>query len=94
MAQRPKILVCDPLSEEGLAVLREAGEVDVVPGLSEAELVARVPGYAALVVRSGAKITAPIIAAADVLRIIARAGVGVDNIDVPAATRRGILVVN
>jgi D-3-phosphoglycerate dehydrogenase len=91
---KPKILVCDPLAEEGLAILRAAGEVEVVPGLSEAELIARVPGYAALVVRSGVKITAPVIEAASDARVIARAGVGVDNIDVDAATRQGILVVN
>lgn len=89
-----KILVCDPLAEAGLDILRTAGEVDVVPGLSEAELIERVPGYDALVVRSGVKITAPIIAAATQARIIGRAGVGVDNIDVDAATRQGIIVVN
>lgn len=94
MNDRPKILVCDPLSEEGLTLLREAGEVDVCPGLTEPELIAKVPGYAALVVRSGVKITAPVIEACDRARVIARAGVGVDNIDVPAATRKGILVVN
>ncbi len=87
MTQRPKILVCDPLAEEGLEILRRVGEVEVAPGLSEAELIAKVPGYDALVVRSGVKITAPIV-------IPARAGVGVDNIDVPAATHKGIFVVN
>ncbi len=94
MTDRPRILVCDPLAEDGLRLLREAGEVDVVPGLSEAELIAKVPGYDALVIRSGVKITAPIIAVADTVRVIARAGVGVDNIDVAAATHKGIVVVN
>ena len=94
MADQARILVCDPLAEEGLAILREAGEVDVLPGLSEAELIERGSGYASLVVRSGVKISAPVIEAARQARIIARAGVGVDNIDVPAATRRGIIVVN
>jgi D-3-phosphoglycerate dehydrogenase len=82
------------LAEEGLAILRQAGEVEVAPGLNEEQLIAKVPGFAALVVRSGVKITAPIIAAADAVQVIARAGVGVDNIDVPAATHKGILVVN
>jgi len=90
----PRILVCDNLAEEGLAILREAGEVEVRTGLSEAELVALVPGFEAIIVRSATKITAPVIEAATACRVIARAGVGVDNIDVPAATRRGLLVVN
>ncbi len=94
MTDRPRILVCDPLAEDGLEILRQAGEVDVIPGLGEAELIAKVPGYDALVVRSGVKITAPIIAVADSVRVIARAGVGVDNIDVAAATHKGIVVVN
>jgi D-3-phosphoglycerate dehydrogenase len=89
-----RILVCDNLADEGLRLLAEAGEVVVRPGLSEAELVALVGDYQALVVRSGTQITAPIIEAAKACRVIARAGVGVDNIDVPAATRQGILVVN
>lgn len=90
----PRILVCDNLAEEGLAILRQAGEVVVRTGLSEAELVALVPGFEAIIVRSATQLTAPVIEAAAQCRVIARAGVGVDNIDVPAATRRGILVVN
>jgi D-3-phosphoglycerate dehydrogenase / 2-oxoglutarate reductase len=90
----PHILVCDNLAEEGLDILREAGEVVVRTGLSEAELVALAPGFEAIIVRSATQLTAPVIEAASNCRVIARAGVGVDNIDVPAATRRGILVVN
>jgi len=90
----PRLLVCDNLADEGLALLREAGDVVVRTGLSEPELVALVPGFDALIVRSATQITAPVIEAATACRVIARAGVGVDNIDVPAATRRGILVVN
>lgn len=90
----PHILVCDSLAAEGLALLREAGEVEVRTGLPEAEVVALVPDFEAIIVRSATKITAPIIEAAARCRVIARAGVGVDNIDVSAATRRGILVVN
>ncbi len=90
----PKILVADPLAEDGLERLRRAGEVTVVSKLPEAELVRRIPDFDALVVRSETRVTAPIIEAGSRLRVVGRAGVGVDNIDVPAATRRGILVVN
>ncbi len=90
----PKILVADPLAEDGLDRLRRAGEVTVVSKLAEPELVDRIPAFDALVVRSETRVTAPIIEAGARLRVIGRAGVGVDNIDVAAATRRGILVVN
>ena len=90
----PKILVADPLAEDGLERLRRAGEVTVVSKLAEDELVRRIPEFDALVVRSDTHVTAPIIEAGHRLRVVGRAGVGVDNIDVPAATRKGILVVN
>ncbi len=89
-----RILVADPLAEGGLKRLRRAGEVELATGLSEAELAARVPGFDALVVRSETKVTARVMEAGDRLKVVGRAGVGVDNIDVEAATRRGILVVN
>jgi D-3-phosphoglycerate dehydrogenase / 2-oxoglutarate reductase len=89
-----KILVADPLAEDGLERLRRAGEVTVVSKLAESELIRRIPEFDALVVRSETRVTAPIIEAGSKLRVVGRAGVGVDNIDVPAATRRGILVVN
>ena len=89
-----KILVADPLAEDGLERLRRAGEVTIVSKLAEAELIKRIPEFDALVVRSETRVTAPIIEAGSRLRVVGRAGVGVDNIDVPAATRRGILVVN
>ena len=90
----PRILVADPLAEDGLERLRKAGEVTIVNKLPEAELILRIPDYDALVVRSETRVTAPILDAGHRLRVVGRAGVGVDNIDVPAATRRGILVVN
>jgi D-3-phosphoglycerate dehydrogenase len=90
----PRILVADPLAEDGLERLRRAGEVTVVSKLPEAELIKRIPDFDALVVRSETRVTAPIIEAGKKLRVVGRAGVGVDNIDVPAATRKGILVVN
>ena len=89
-----RILVADPLAEDGLARLRREGEVTVVSKLAEAELVECIPDYDALVVRSETKVTAPILEAGKRLRVVGRAGVGVDNIDVAAATRHGILVVN
>jgi D-3-phosphoglycerate dehydrogenase len=89
-----KILVADPLAEDGLERLRRAGEVTVVSKLPEAELIRRIADFDALVVRSETRVTAPIIEAGSKLRVVGRAGVGVDNIDVQAATRRGILVVN
>ncbi len=90
----PQILVCDPIAEAGLDILRKVGEVAVRTGLDEKELVAAVADVDALVVRSSTRVTAVVIESAPRLRIIARAGVGVDNIDVAAATRCGVIVVN
>ncbi len=89
-----RILVADPLAEDGIARLRREGEVTVTSKLGEAELVERIADFDALVVRSETKVTAPIIEAGKRLRVVGRAGVGVDNIDVAAATLHGILVVN
>ena len=89
-----RILVADPLAEDGLERLRREGEVTIASKLGEAELVQRIPDYDALVVRSETKVTAPVLEAGKRLRVVGRAGVGVDNIDVAAATRHGILVVN
>lgn len=90
----PKVLVCDAIAEDGLRILREFAEVDVKTGLKEADLVAVVPDYDGIMVRSATKITRPVLEAATKLQIIGRAGVGVDNIDVEAATERGVIVVN
>ena len=90
----PKILVGDPIAENGLAILRQVGQVEEKIGLSEAELVEIAPQYDAIMVRSGTKITRPVLEAASKLQIVGRAGVGVDNIDVPAATEAGVVVVN
>src|SRR5579871_6286785 len=90
-----RVLVADRIAREGLDYLRqEQLQVDERIGLTPEQLMAALGDYTALVVRSETKVTAPIIAAGKQLRVIARAGVGVDNIDVEAATRRGILVVN
>jgi D-3-phosphoglycerate dehydrogenase len=89
-----RILVADPLAEDGLERLRAVGEVVVAGKLTESELVERIPEFDALVVRSETRVTAPVLEAGHRLRVVGRAGVGVDNIDVEAATRKGILVVN
>ena len=92
----PKVLVSDPLAEAGIAKLRAVSDiqVDVKLGLKPEELQAIIGEYDALAVRSETKVTADILAAANKLQIIGRAGVGVDNIDVPAATQKGVVVVN
>ncbi len=89
-----RILVADQLAEDGLARLRELGEVEVRTGLDEAALVAAIGDFDAVVVRSATRITESVLEAGKRLRVVGRAGVGVDNIDVAAATKRGILVVN
>jgi len=91
---KPRILVADPIAEDGLTRLREAGEVEVRTKLGEAALVDAIDSFDALVVRSETKVTAPVLEAGTALKVVGRAGVGVDNIDVATATRRGILVVN
>lgn len=89
-----RILVVEPLAAEGLELLRRHHEVDEKLGLSREEIVAILPGYDALVVRSQVKADAEMIAAGTRLVVIGRAGVGVDNVDLEAATRAGITVVN
>ena len=89
-----KILVSDPLSEEGLSMLQKHFDVDVITGLSESELAVKIANYDALVIRSGTQVTRKVIEATRNLKIIGRAGVGVDNVDVEAATEKGIIVTN
>lgn len=90
------ILIADPIHEDGRALLANDARlrVDVETGLDEAALSARIPQYDALIVRSKTRVTKPVIDAATRLRAIGRAGIGVDNIDVGAATERGIVVFN
>ncbi|XFA71816.1 phosphoglycerate dehydrogenase [Thermosynechococcaceae cyanobacterium Okahandja] len=90
----PKVLVSDPIEQVGLDLLAQVAQVDVKVGLSSEELIKVIPEYDALMIRSGTKVTKEVIEAASQLKIIGRAGVGVDNVDVPAATRKGIMVVN
>ena len=91
----PRILVCDPIAEDGVEALRRFGaDVDVRTGLSPEQLREAVDAYNALVVRSETKVTRDIIEASRELQVIGRAGIGVDNIDVAAATEKGVVVVN
>jgi D-3-phosphoglycerate dehydrogenase len=89
-----KVLVAEPLSEAGLSLLREHHDVDVRLALSPAQLLEVIPAYDALIVRSATKVTAEVLDAASDLTVVGRAGIGLDNVDVDAATRHGILVVN
>ncbi len=89
-----KVLVSDPIDRAGIDILSQVAQVDIKTGLSPEELVKIIPEYDALMLRSGTKVTRQVIEAGTHLKIIGRAGVGVDNIDVPAATRHGIVVVN
>lgn len=90
----PKVLVSDPIAPEGVEILKRVADVDVKTGLPKDELATIIGDYDALAVRSETKVTGDILARAGKLKIIGRAGVGVDNIDVETATQRGILVVN
>lgn len=90
-----RILICDPIAEDGIAIFRQAGaDVDIKTGQKPEELKKCVNGYDALVVRSETKITREILDATTHLQVVGRAGVGVDNIDVAAATEKGVVVVN
>jgi D-3-phosphoglycerate dehydrogenase len=89
-----KVLVSDPIDQVGIDILSQVAKVDVQTDLTPEQLVQTIGEYDALMIRSGTRVTADVIAAGQKLKIIGRAGVGVDNVDVPAATRRGILVVN
>ncbi len=89
-----KVLVSDPIDQVGIDILSQVAQVDVNTGLSPDELVACIGDYDALMIRSGTRVTAAVIESGKKLKIIGRAGVGVDNVDVTAATRKGIVVVN
>jgi D-3-phosphoglycerate dehydrogenase / 2-oxoglutarate reductase len=91
------VLICDPISPKGIALLQQRPEVKVIvleKRLSEAELLPLVTETDAMVVRSETKITRRVIEAAPKLRVVGRAGVGIDNIDIEAATQRGVVVMN
>ncbi len=90
-----RVLVTEKISSTGLEYLRDAGyEVDVQIGLDEAELIEAIKNAHAVIIRSATSITKQVISEADELVVIGRAGIGLDNVDVAAATEQGIMVVN
>jgi len=92
--ERPKVLVKEKIGDSGVALLREHFDVEVGIDWDDAELAERIGDYDGIVIRSATKLTAELIGHAGRMRVIARAGVGVDNVDVEAATKRGIVVAN
>lgn len=95
MSVMPRVLISDKLSLAAVEIFQRRGiEVDVKPGLSPAELRAAIAPYAGLAIRSATKVTKELLAAADNLKVVGRAGIGVDNVDVKSATARGVVVMN
>ena len=90
-----KVLISDKLSPQAVDIFKDNGiEVDFETGLSPEELIARIGAYDGLAVRSATKVTADVLAAAEQLKVVGRAGIGVDNIDIAAATKSGVVVMN
>lgn len=94
LAGRPRVLVPEKLSPDGLALLRTTLDVDERKSLSPADLLSIIGQYDALLIRSETRVTEQLLQAAKKLKVVARAGVGVDNVDVKAATQLGVIVVN
>jgi D-3-phosphoglycerate dehydrogenase len=92
--ERPRVLVKEKIGDSGVALLREHFDVDIGTDWTDEQLAERIGGYEGIVIRSATKLTPELIARAGRLRVIGRAGVGVDNVDVAAATKRGIVVAN
>src|SRR6202167_29637 len=91
----PKVLIADKLSPAAVAIFRERGvDADVKTGLTKEELIKIVDQYDAIAIRSATKLTADVLKAAKNLKVIGRAGIGVDNVDIPAATAAGVIVMN
>ena len=94
MSDRPKVLVKEKIAETGVDLLRERFDVEVGTDWPDGELESRIGEFDAIVIRSATKLTAELIGKATRMRAIGRAGTGVDNVDIPAATKRGIVVAN
>ena len=91
----PKVLISDKLSPRAADILAERGvEVDVKPGLAPDELAAIIGDYDGLAIRSATKVSGDLLSAATKLKVVGRAGIGVDNVDIAAATARGVVVMN
>ena len=94
LEQQYKVLVKEKIADSGVNMLRERFAVDVGVDWTDEELAERIGGYHGILIRSATQLTAELIGRADNLRVIGRAGIGVDNVDVEAATKRGIIVAN
>ena len=91
----PKVLISDKLSPDAAAIFEARGiEVDVNPGLTAEQLAGIIGDYDGLAIRSATKVTADLLTHATQLKVVGRAGIGVDNVDIPAATARGVVVMN
>jgi D-3-phosphoglycerate dehydrogenase len=91
----PRVLIADKLSPAAVDIFKNRGvDFDIKVGLSKDELIAVIGDYDGIAIRSGAKLDKDVIAAAHKLQVIARAGIGVDNVDIPAATAKGVVVMN
>ena len=92
---KPKVLISDKIDAAAIEIFKNAGvEVDYKPGLSPEEFASILPTYDGLAIRSSSKVTAALLENPGRLKVIGRAGIGVDNVDVPAATKAGIVVMN
>ncbi|MBI4799310.1 MAG: 3-phosphoglycerate dehydrogenase [Desulfarculus sp.] len=90
-----KILISDPLAAEGIQIFKDQGfEVEVKTGLSPSELKSAIKGVHGLVIRSATQVTPDLLDSADSLKVVGRAGTGLDNVDIPAATAKGVIVMN
>jgi len=92
--EKMKVIIADQINEKGIENLKEVADVDVDTSITQEELIDKIKDFDAIIVRSRTKVTRNVIKSADKLKIIARAGVGVDNVDIEAATEKGIMVVN
>ena len=93
-AEQQRVLVKEKIAESGVELLRGSFDVDLGLEMSDSELAERIGDYDAILIRSGTKLTAELIERADRLKVVGRAGTGVDNVDIEAATRRGVIVAN
>ncbi len=92
---KPKVLISDKMDPNAARIFQERGcDVDVKPGMTKDELIACIGQYDGLAIRSATKATAEVLDAATNLKVIGRAGIGVDNVDIPHASSKGIVVMN
>jgi D-3-phosphoglycerate dehydrogenase len=91
----PKVLISDKMDPKAAAIFKERGiDVDVITGKTKEELIAMIGDYDGLAIRSATKVTADVLAAATNLKVVGRAGIGVDNVDIPEASKKGVIVMN